>query len=155
MHEYTWSNPPTDLTTLPGYIYDAHKEKTLHLDDNDVTHFVKRGDVDINDLSNQLDVLLSGSSSWKTIYHAITDLFQFDSIAGTRNDFICLLIGLARSWDDDSDCNPTGIVKTLINDTSSLVKTEEELHIVQTALSRIRNECNQAMTDIFFFFFFF
>ena len=89
MHEYTWSNPPTDLTTLPGYIYDAHKEKTLHLDDDDVTHFVKRGDVDINDLSNQLDILLSGSSSWKTIYHAITDLFQFDSIAGTRNVLDC------------------------------------------------------------------
>ncbi|KAF8666918.1 hypothetical protein AX14_006418 [Amanita brunnescens Koide BX004] len=77
-----------------------------------------------------------------------TDLFQFDSIAGTRSNFICLLIGLARSWDDDAECNPAGIVKTLINNASSLVKTEEELHIAQTALSRIRNECNQAMTDV-------
>ncbi|KAF8650378.1 hypothetical protein AX14_008598, partial [Amanita brunnescens Koide BX004] len=82
------------------------------------------------------------------MYHAITDLFQFGSIAGTRNDFICLLIGLARSWDDDAECNPAGILKTLINDASSLVKTEEELHIAQTALSRIRNERNQAMTDV-------
>ena len=31
-------------------------------------------------------------------------------------------------------------------DASSLVKTEEELHIAQTTLSRIRNERNQAMT---------
>ncbi|KAF8667215.1 hypothetical protein AX14_006356 [Amanita brunnescens Koide BX004] len=147
-HEYAWSAPPTDIKTLPGYVYEAHQEKTLHVDDDDVTHFVKRGDVDINDISNQLDVLLSGNSSWKTLYHAITDLFQFDSIAGTRNDFICLLIGLARSWDDDVECNPAGIVKTLINDASSLVKTEEELHIAQTALSRIRNERNQAMTDV-------
>ncbi|KAF8650630.1 hypothetical protein AX14_008588 [Amanita brunnescens Koide BX004] len=147
-HEYIWSNPPGDITTLPGYIYEAHQEKTLHVDDDDVTHFVKRGNVDINDLSNQLDVLLSGKSSWKTMYHAITDLFQFDSIAGSRSDFICLLIGLARSWDDDAECNPAGIVKTLINDASSLVKTEEELHIAQTALSRIRNERNQAMTDV-------
>ena len=82
------------------------------------------------------------------MYHAITDLFQFDTIVGTRNDFICLIIGLARSWDDDVECNPAGIVKTLINDASSLVKTEEELHIAQTALSRIRNERNQAMTDV-------
>ena len=147
-HEYVWTAPPADIKTLPGYVYEAHQEKTLHVDDEDVMHFVKRGDVDVNDISNQLDVLLSGNSSWKTIYHAITDLFQFDSIAGTRNDFICLLIGLARSWDDDSDCNPAGIVKTLINDASSLVKTEEELHIAQTALSRIRNERNQAMTDV-------
>ena len=147
-HEYAWSSPPTDITTLPGYVYDTHQEKTLHVDDEDVTHFVKRGNVDINDLSNQLDILLSGSSSWKTIYHAITDLFQFDSIAGSRNDFICLLIGLARSWDDDAECNPAGIVKTLINDASSLVKAEEELHLAQTALSRIRNERNQAMTDV-------
>ena len=147
-HEYVWSNPPSDITTLPGYIYEAHQEKTLHVDDDDVTRFVKRGNVDINDLSNQLDVLLSGNSSWKTMFHAITDLFQFDSIAGSRNDFICLLIGLARSWDDDAECNPAGIVKTLINDASSLVKTEEELHIAQTALSRIRNERNQAMTDV-------
>ena len=147
-HEYTWLDPPTDLMALPGYMYEAHQEKTLHLDDEDVTHFVKRGDVDVNDISNQLDILLSGNSSWKTIYHAITDLFQFGSIVGTRNDFICLLIGLARSWDDDAECNPAGIVKTLINDASSLVKTEEELHIAQTSLSRIRNQRNQAMTDI-------
>ena len=147
-HEYIWSSPPADIQTLPGYVYEAHSEKTLHVDDDDVMHFVKRGDVDINDLSNQLDILLSGHSSWKTIYHAITDLFQFDSITGTRSDFICLLIGLARSWDDDSECNPAGVLKTLINDASSLVKTEEELHIAQTALSRIRNERNQAMTDV-------
>ncbi|KAF8719225.1 hypothetical protein AX14_011291 [Amanita brunnescens Koide BX004] len=147
-HEYAWLTPPTDIKTLPGYAYDAHQEKTLHVNNDDVTHFVKRGDVDVNDISNQLDILLSGHSSWKTIYHAITDLFQFDSIAGTRNDFICLLIGLARSWDDDSECKPADIVKTLINDASSLVKTEEELHIAQTALSRIRNERNQAMTDV-------
>ena len=147
-HEYAWTAPPADPKTLPGYIYEAHQEKTLHVDDEDVTHFIKRGDVDVNDLSNQLDILLSGTSSWKTIYHAITDLFQFDSIVGTRNDFICLLIGLARSWDDDAECNPAGIVKTLINDASALVKTEEELHIAQTALSRIRNERNQAMTDV-------
>ena len=147
-HEYVWAPPPADIKTLPGYIYEAHQEKPLHVDDNDVTHFVKRGDIDINDLSNQLDVLLSGNSSWKTMYHAITDLFQFDSIAGSRNDFMCLLIGLARSWDDDAECNPADIVETLINDASSLVKTEEELHIAQTALSRIRNERNQAMTDV-------
>ena len=147
-HEYVWSNPPADVKSIPGYVYEAHQEKTLHIDDDDVTHFIKRGDVDINDLLNQLDILLSGNSSWKTIYHAITDLFQFDSIVGTRNDFICLLIGLARSWDDDAECNPAGIVKTLIDDASSLVKTEEELHIAQTALSRIRNERNQAMTDV-------
>ena len=147
-HEYVWSSPPADITTLPGYVYEAHQEKTLHVDDEDVTHFVKRGNVDVNDLSNQLDVLLSGISSWKTIYHAIMDLFQFDAIVGSRSDFICLLIGLARSWDDDAECNPAGIVKTLINDASSLVKAEEELHLAQTALSRIRNERNQAMTDV-------
>ena len=147
-HEYVWAPPPADIKTLPGYIYEAHQEKTLHVDDDDVTHFVKRGDVDINDISNQLDILLSGNSSWKTIYHAITDLFQFDFIAGMRNDFICLLIGLARAWDDDAECDPAGIVKTLIDEASSLVKTEEELHIAQTALSRIRNERNQAMTDV-------
>ena len=67
---------------------------------------------------------------------------------GSRSDFICLLIGLARSWDDDAECNPAGIVKTLIDDASSLVKTEEELHIAQTTLSRIRNERNQALTDV-------
>ncbi|KAF8680805.1 hypothetical protein AX14_004478 [Amanita brunnescens Koide BX004] len=147
-HEYVWAPVPADPTQLPGYVYAAHQEKTLHIDDEDASHFLKRGDVDINDISNQLDVLLSGDTSWKTMYHAITDLFQFDSIAGSRNEFICFLIGLARSWDDDAECNPAGILKTLINDASSLVKTEEELHIAQTALSRIRNERNQAMTDV-------
>ncbi|KAF8668260.1 hypothetical protein AX14_006193 [Amanita brunnescens Koide BX004] len=147
-HEYMWAPPPADVTTIPGYIYEAHQEKTLHVDDDDVTHFIKRGDVDINDISNQLDVLLSGSTSWKTMYHAITDIFQFDSIVGSRNDFICFLIGLARSWDGDAECDPAGIVKTLVNDASALVKAEEELHLAQTALSRIRNERNQALTDV-------
>ncbi|KAF8660711.1 hypothetical protein AX14_007348 [Amanita brunnescens Koide BX004] len=48
-HEYIWSSPPTDIRTLPGYVYEAHQEKTLHVDDEDVTHFVKRGDIDINE----------------------------------------------------------------------------------------------------------
>ena len=147
-HEYNWAPLPKDVKSLPGYIYDTHKEKTLHIHDDDASHFLKRGDVDINDISNQLDVLLSGNTSWKTMYHSITDLFQFDSIAGSRNEFICFLIGLARSWDDDADCNPAGILKTLINDASALIKTEEELHLAQTALSRIRNKRNQAMTDV-------
>ncbi|KAF8668067.1 hypothetical protein AX14_006242 [Amanita brunnescens Koide BX004] len=147
-HKYNWSSPPEDIRTIPGYVYEAHQEKTLHVDDDDVMHFVKRGDVDVNDISNQLDILLSGNSSWKTIHHAITNLFQFDSIGGTRDDFICLLIGLARSWDDDAECKPAHILKTLINDASSLVRTEEELHLAQAALSRIRNERNQALTDV-------
>ena len=147
-HEYNWAPPPADVKSLPGYVYEAHQEKTLHVDDDDVAHFLKRGDVDINDISNQLDVLLSGNTSWKTMYHAITDIFQFDMIAGSRLEFMCFLIGLARSWDDDAECNPAGIVKNLINDASSLVKTEEELHMAQTTLSRIRNERNQAMTDV-------
>ncbi|KAF8666036.1 hypothetical protein AX14_006554 [Amanita brunnescens Koide BX004] len=148
VHEYNWAPLPADIKSLPGYVYEAHQEKTLHIDDDDTAHFLKRGDIDINDMSNQLDVLLSGTTSWKTMYHTITDLFQFDSIAGTRSEFICFLIGLARSWNDDADCNPAEILKALINDASSLVKTEEELHIAQTTLSRIRNERNQAMTDV-------
>ena len=147
-HEYNWAPPPADAKSLPGYVYEAHQEKTLHVDDDDIAHFLKRGDVDINDISNQLDVLLSGNMSWKTMYHAITDIFQFDLIAGSRHEFMCFLIGLARSWDGDAECDPAGIVKNLINDASSLVKTEEELHIAQTTLSRIRNERNQAMTDV-------
>ena len=147
-HEYNWSSPPADIKDMPGYTHEAHREKVLQLDDEDVTHFVKRGNVDINELSNQLDILLSGDTLWKTMYHSITDLFQFDSIAGSRDDFICLLIGLARSWDEDAECKPADVLKTLINDASSLVKTEEELHLAQTALSRIRNEWNQAMTDV-------
>ena len=147
-HKYVWSTSPADPKDLPGYVHEAHREKVLQLDDEDMTHFVKRGNADINEISDQLDILLSGDTSWKTMYHAITDLFQFDSIAGSRDNFICLLIGLAWSWDSDAECKPAEILKTLINDASSLVKMEEELHLAQTNLSRIRNEQNQAMTDI-------
>ncbi|KAF8628131.1 hypothetical protein AX14_011266 [Amanita brunnescens Koide BX004] len=91
---------------------------------------------------------MSGTTSWKTIYHTITDLFQFDSIVGSKEDFICLLIGIARSWDADAECAPAEVLKSLINDASSLVKVEEDLHQAQTSLSRIRNERNQAMTDV-------
>ncbi|KAF8661937.1 hypothetical protein AX14_007157 [Amanita brunnescens Koide BX004] len=146
-HEYNWAPLPADIKSLPGYIYEAHQEKTLHIDDEDAAHFLKRGDVDINDISNQLDVLLSGDTSWKTMYHAITDLFQFDSITGTRNEFICFLIGLARSWNDDADCSPAEIVKTLINDASSLVKTEEELHAAQTTLTKLTETCDRLRKD--------
>ncbi|KAF8665828.1 hypothetical protein AX14_006582 [Amanita brunnescens Koide BX004] len=147
-HEYQWVKPPTDPQLVPGYIHAAHKEKVLLLDDDDATHFIKRGKVDINAISEELDILLSGDSSWKTIYHAITDLFQFDSIEGSKEDFICLLIGLARSWDSDAKCKPAEVLKALINDASTLVKTEGELQVAQTALSRICSERNQAMTDV-------
>ncbi|KAF8675622.1 hypothetical protein AX14_005071 [Amanita brunnescens Koide BX004] len=147
-HKYQWSKPPAKVEDIPGYTHATHKEKVLQLDDEDATHFVKRGHVDINAISDELDILLSGNTSWKTMYHTITDLFQFDSIVGSKDDFICLLIGLARSWDADAECRPAEVLKTLINDASSLVKTEEDLHGAQANLSKIRNERNQAMMDV-------
>ncbi|KAF8680698.1 hypothetical protein AX14_004499 [Amanita brunnescens Koide BX004] len=38
--------------------------------------------------------------------------------------------------------------KTLLNDASALIRTEEDLHNAQATLSRIRNEQNQALTDV-------
>ncbi|KAF8735310.1 hypothetical protein AX14_002298, partial [Amanita brunnescens Koide BX004] len=67
---------------------------------------------------------------------------------GSRDDFICLLIRLAKSWNDDAQCQPANILKTIVNDASALVKAEEELAIAQSHLSRIRNERNQALTDV-------
>lgn len=147
-HEYQWSKPPARIEDVPGYSHPAHSDKVLQLDDEDITHFVKCGSIDVNAISDQLDVLMSGTTSWKTIYHTITDLFQFDSIVGSKEDFICLLIGIARSWDADAECAPAEVLKSLINNASSLVKVEEDLHQAQTSLSRIRNERNQAMTDV-------
>ncbi|KAF8672234.1 hypothetical protein AX14_005589, partial [Amanita brunnescens Koide BX004] len=151
-HKYVWSTSPADPKDLPGYVHEAHREKVLQLDDEDMTHFVKRGNADINEISDQLDILLSGDTSWKTMYHAITDLFQFDSIAGSRDNFICLLIGLARSWDSDAECKPAEILKTLINDASSLQNQAmtDVRKLVETVdrLRKDRNHLKAAMEGI-------
>ncbi|KAF8644955.1 hypothetical protein AX14_009321 [Amanita brunnescens Koide BX004] len=90
---------------------------------------------------------MSGDTSWKTMFHAINDCFQFNSIRGSPEEFMCMLAGLSKAWNDDAECRPLEVLTKVINNASALGRVSSRLGSANTALVRIRNERNQARAD--------
>ena len=81
------------------------------------------------------------------MFHAINDCFQFNTIRGSPEEFMCMMAGLAKAWNDDAECRPLEILTKVINNASALGRVSSRLGSANTALVRIRNERNQARAD--------
>jgi hypothetical protein len=145
--DLTWSSTPEPMEAIPGYKHPDWPDAILQCEDGDDYHFVKRGAADISKIADDLDALMSGDTSWKTMFHAINDCFQFNTIRGSPEEFMCMLAGLAKAWNDDAECRPLEILTKVINNASALGRVSSRLGTANTALVRIRNERNQARAD--------
>ena len=145
--DLTWSSTPEPAEAIPGYKHSDWPDTILQCEDGDAYHFVKRGAADISKIADDLDALMSGDTSWKTMFHAINDCFQFNTIRGSPEEFMCMLAGLAKAWNDDAECRPLEILTKVINNASALGRVSSRLGSANTALVRIRNERNQARAD--------
>ena len=132
---------------IPGYKHSDWPDAILQCDDDDAYHFVKRGHADISKIADDLDALMSGDTSWKTMFHAINDCFQFNSIRGSPEEFMCMMASLAKTWNDDAECRPLDVLTKVINNATALGRVSSRLGTANTALVRIRNERNQARAD--------
>ena len=147
IEDLTWSSTPEPAEAVPGYKHSDWPDAILQCEDGDAYHFIKCGDADISKIADELDALMSGDTSWKTMFHAINDCFQFNTIRGSPEEFMCMLVALAKVWNDDTECRPLDILTKVINNASALGRTSSRLGTANTALVRIRNERNQARTD--------
>ncbi|KAF8651014.1 hypothetical protein AX14_008511 [Amanita brunnescens Koide BX004] len=145
--DLTWSSTPEPAEAVPGYKHSDWPDAILQCEDGDAYHFIKRGDADISKIADELDTLMSGDTSWKTMFHAINDCFQFNTIRGSPEEFMCMLAGLSKAWNDDAECRPLEILTKVINNASALGRVSSRLGSANTALVRIRNERNQARAD--------
>ncbi|KAF8675476.1 hypothetical protein AX14_005117 [Amanita brunnescens Koide BX004] len=147
IEDLTWSSTPEPAEAIPGYKHSDWPDTILQCEDGDAYHFVKRGEADISKIADELDALMSGDTSWKTMFHAINDCFQFNTIRGSPEEFMCMLAALAKAWNDDAECRPLEILTKVINNASALGRVSSRLGTANTALIRIRNERNQARAD--------
>ena len=147
IEDFTWSSTPEPVEAVPGYKHSDWPNAILQCEDGDAYHFVKRGEADISKIADELDALMTGDTSWKTIFHAINDCFQFNTIRGSPEEFMCMLAALAKSWNDDAECRPLEILTKVVNNASALGRVSSRLGTANTALVRIRNERNQARAD--------
>ncbi|KAF8692820.1 hypothetical protein AX14_002381 [Amanita brunnescens Koide BX004] len=147
IEDLTWSSTPEPAEAVPGYKHSDWPDAILQCEDGDGYHFIKRGAADISKIADELDTLMSGDTSWKTMFHAINDCFQFNTIRGSPEEFMCMLAGLAKAWNDDAECRPLEILTKVINNASALGWVSSRLGSANTALVRIRNERNQARAD--------
>ena len=145
--DLTWSSTPEPADAIPGYKHSDWPDAILQCDDDDAYHFIKRGNADITKIADDLDALMSGDTTWKTMFHAINDCFQFNSIRGSPEEFMCMLAGLAKTWNDDAECRPLDVLTKVVNNAASLGRVSSRLGTANTALIRIRNERNQARAD--------
>ena len=145
--DLAWSSTPEPTEAVPGYKHSEWPDAILQCEDGDVYHFVKHGNADISKIADDLDALMSGDTSWKTMFHAINDCFQFNTIRGSPEEFLCMLAGLAKAWNDDAECRPLDILTKVINNASALGRVSSRLGTANTALVRIRNERNQARAN--------
>ena len=81
------------------------------------------------------------------MFHAINDCFQFNTIQGSPEEFMCMLAALAKTWNDDAECRPLDILTKVVNNASTLGRVSSRLGTANAALVRIRNERNQARAD--------
>ena len=147
IEDLVWSSTPEPAEAVPGYRHSEWPDAILQCEDGDAYHFIKRGDADISKIADELDILMSGDTSWKTMFHAINDCFQFNTIRGSPEEFMCMLAGLAKAWNDDAECRPLEILTKVVNNASALGRISSRLGTASTALVRIRNERNQARAD--------
>ena len=147
IEDLTWSSTPEPEEAIPGYKHSDWPDAILQCEDGDAYHYIKRGAADISKIADDLDALMSGDTSWKTMFHAINDCFQFNTIRGSPEEFMCMLAGLAKAWNDDAECRPLDILTKVINNASALGRVSSRLGTANTALIRIRNERNQARAD--------
>ena len=147
IEDLEWSSTPEPAEAVPGYKHADWPDTILQTEDGDAYHFIKRGAADISKIADDLDALMSGDTSWKTMFHAINDCFQFNTIRGSPEEFMCMLAGLAKAWNDDAECRPLDILTKVINNASALGRVSSRLGSANTALARIRNERNQARAD--------
>ena len=147
IEDLTWSSTPEPAEAIPGYKHSDWPDTILQCEDGDAYHFIKRGEADISKIADELDALMSGDTSWKTMFHAINDCFQFNTIRGSPEEFMCMLAALAKAWNDDAECCPLEILTKVINNASALGRVSSRLGTANTALVRIRNERNQAHAD--------
>ena len=147
IEDLTWSSTPEPADAIPGYKHSDWPDAILQCDDEDMYHFIKCGNADISKIADDLDALMSGDTSWKTIFHAINDCFQFNSIRGSPEEFMCMLAALAKTWNDDAECCPLDVLTKVINNAAALGWVSSRLGTANTALVRICNERNQARAD--------
>ena len=147
IEDLTWSSTPEPAEAIPGYQHSDWPDTILQCEDGDAYHFVKRGEADISKIADDLNALMSGDTSWKTVFHAINNCFQFNTIRGSPEEFMCMLAALAKAWNDDAECHPLEILTKVINNASALGRVSSRLGTANTALVRIRNERNQARAD--------
>ncbi|KAF8662354.1 hypothetical protein AX14_007071 [Amanita brunnescens Koide BX004] len=147
IEDLAWSSTPEPAEAVPGYKHSDWPDAILQCEDGDAYHFIKRGAADISKIADDLDALMSGDTSWKTMFHAINDCFQFNTIRGSPEEFMCMLAGLSKAWNDDAECRPLEILTKVINNASALGRVSSRLGSANTALVRIRNERNQARAD--------
>ncbi|KAF8690087.1 hypothetical protein AX14_003110 [Amanita brunnescens Koide BX004] len=147
IEDLTWSSTPEPAEAVPGYKHSDWPDAILQCEDGDGYHFIKRGMADISKIADDLDTLMSGDTSWKTMFHAINDCFQFNSIRGSPEEFMCMLAGLAKAWNDDAECRPLEILTKVVNNASALGRVSSRLGTANTALAHVRNERNQARAD--------
>ncbi|KAF8643208.1 hypothetical protein AX14_009595, partial [Amanita brunnescens Koide BX004] len=147
IEDLTWSSTPEPAESVPGYKHSDWPDSILQCEEDDAYHFIKRGAADISKIADDLDALMSGDTTWKTMFHAINDCFQFNSIRGSPEEFMCMLAGLSKAWNDDAECRPLEVLTKVINNASALGRVSSRLGSANTALVRIRNERNQARAD--------
>ncbi|KAF8680609.1 hypothetical protein AX14_004529 [Amanita brunnescens Koide BX004] len=128
IEDLTWSSTPEPADAIPGYKHSDWPDAILQCDDEDAYHFIKRGDADISKITDELDALMSGDTSWKTMFHAINDCFQFNTIRGSPEEFMCMLSG----WCDPG--GPEGSGRTLS-------VSEEEGSGLGGARARLQHMC--------------
>ncbi|KAF8695819.1 hypothetical protein AX14_001632 [Amanita brunnescens Koide BX004] len=145
--DLTWSSTPEPADAIPGYKHSDWPDAILQCDDEDAYHFIKHSHADISKVADDLDALMSGNTSWKTMFHAINNCFQFNTIRGSPEEFMCMLAALAKTWNDDAECHPLEVLTKVINNATVLGQVSSHLGTANTALIRIRNERNQVHAD--------
>ena len=142
---------PTDPPALSDVIGRIHKRfplAALKVDDEDPRHFLARDNTRANEITNDIDHLLSPNTTWASLFFFIRDAFKFDTIQGPMADFHAFLNGLGDIWSDAAEFNARDTVHTILDAARYYPKAEKEIDRLEQVAARYRDERKSAREQL-------
>jgi hypothetical protein len=93
-----------DITMLHGYIHLADALPVLDINPANAYRFMARGAINVGMIKGAVNTLLSKTTSWRTLGHFITDLFNDSKVLGDEDDIDQALLSICRISEEAITC---------------------------------------------------
>jgi len=126
-----------DPNLIVGYIWNGEKAV---LDETAPCCFISRGDIDILEIMEHVQALLSDLFNWRTMGYMMSDIFGKSRIEGDKRDFMYFMYRLASLASTMGDNNVGRILEQMAGSDHLLHRANQKLDNNKAAMKELRDK---------------